>query len=139
MLDGLQMNIDYQEAKNTTPKDPNPKLYFYDFIGDEKAMRELLGPYAANVVSVYFRECFCLGFLCGDVLIMFSLVRNNYSEKANAGFIHMSDIESATDLLDKLNGTRTGEGASLKLEYARRRDDERSRSPRRSFGDDEMF
>ncbi|KAK0462707.1 hypothetical protein IW261DRAFT_1511828 [Armillaria novae-zelandiae] len=120
VLDGLQMNIDYQEAKNNSPKDPNQKLYFYDFIGDEKAMRELLGPYAANVVSVFF-------------------LRNNYSEKANAGFIHMSDIESATDLLEKLNGTRTGEGASLKLEYARRRDDDRARSPRKSFGDDEMF
>ncbi|KAK0189965.1 hypothetical protein F5146DRAFT_1053372 [Armillaria mellea] len=120
VLDGLQMNIDYQETRNNAPKDPNQKLYFYDFIGDEKAMRELLGPYAANVVSVYF-------------------LRNNYSEKANAGFIHMSDIESASDLLEKLNGTRTGEGASLKLEYARRRDDDRTRTPRRSFGDDEMF
>ncbi|KAG7442694.1 uncharacterized protein BT62DRAFT_973347 [Guyanagaster necrorhizus] len=120
VLDGLQMNIDFQETKNPAPKDPNQKLYFYDFIGDEKAMREMLGPYAANVVSVYF-------------------LRNNYSEKANAGFIHMSDVESATDLMEKLNGTRTGEGTTFKLEYARRREFDKPRSPRRSFDDDEMF
>ncbi|KAF8889134.1 hypothetical protein BD779DRAFT_420960 [Infundibulicybe gibba] len=93
--------VDYAPPRAEIVHEPFHKLYFYDFRGDEAALRESVKEFERSVVSTYF------------------LKHPQTGEQTGSGFIDFMSVERATEALEQLNGIQTESGSKLNLSYAR--------------------
>ncbi|PPQ90951.1 hypothetical protein CVT25_008281 [Psilocybe cyanescens] len=114
---GRDLFVDYARQASLGPRqEPNSKVYFARFHQDENALRQLMTEFKDQIVSIYF------------------IRDGNTGEKTNAGFVEFEDVATATEAIDKLNGTATEQG-NIVLSYARpRRDAPRGGDKRRGGG-----
>ncbi|KAJ7250597.1 hypothetical protein C8J57DRAFT_1187956 [Mycena rebaudengoi] len=101
MLD-RNLRIDYAPARPTAANPPSHKLYFFDYRGNEEALRTVLKEFESSVQSTFF-------------------LRNQMSgELTGSGFIEFMSVERAGEAIKALNGLITPYGP-LNLEYAMQR------------------
>ncbi|KAH9476780.1 Nucleolin 2 [Psilocybe cubensis] len=99
---GRDLFLDYaRQNRSLPPLAPNKKLYFPQYYEDEDSLRQLFSEFKDQITSIYF------------------IRDGNTGEKTNAGFIEFTSTEVATEALDKLNKTPTGDNTFLSLSYSR--------------------
>ncbi|KAJ7255057.1 hypothetical protein B0H12DRAFT_1323258 [Mycena haematopus] len=103
MLD-RNLRVDYAPIRPSSKNPPSHKLYFYDYRGNEEALRTVLNEFETSIQRVYFLRSNLTGELTGS------------------GFVEFMSVERATQVLTKLGGTVTPYGP-LNLEYAINRQD----------------
>ncbi|KAJ7178717.1 hypothetical protein C8R43DRAFT_871717 [Mycena crocata] len=98
MLDRT-LRIDYAPQRPTATNPPNHKLYFFDYRGNEEALRLSLKEFESSIQRLHF------------------LRNQNTGELTGSGFVEFVSVDRATSAIEKLHGTLTPYGA-LNLEYA---------------------
>ncbi|KDR78175.1 hypothetical protein GALMADRAFT_65210 [Galerina marginata CBS 339.88] len=104
-VSGRDLVVDYarQPASTYTGVDPSPRMYFNRFSADEPALRNFFGEFSDSIVSVFFMR------------------DGNTGEKLNSGFVEFKDVETATEVISKLDGSQLEDGETIRLSYARAR------------------
>ncbi|KAJ7689225.1 hypothetical protein B0H14DRAFT_2420782 [Mycena olivaceomarginata] len=98
MLD-RNLRVDYAPVRPTSTNPPTHRLYFYDYRGNEEALRTSLNDFETSIQRVYFLRSQLTGELTGS------------------GFIEFMSVDRATDALKTVGGAVTPYGP-LNLEYA---------------------
>jgi len=116
---GRNVRVDYSSARFTATE-PNNKLYFTEFHGDEADLRKATREFASSISGFYQFKDTATGVFNG------------------AGFIEFMSVERATEALRQLQGMVLDDGKRLVLRYAlkrpRRRDDDGQRGRRGDWG-----
>lgn len=123
-----QVRMDFAPPKNDVVSEPNHKLYFYDYHGDEAGIRAAFQDLERDVVAIHFRKSIWIVYSTNRFTYTASLflVRNRETnEITGAGFIDFKSIPDATRALEGVSGSTTPSGATLNLSYAKA-----SRGPR---------
>ncbi|KAJ7657777.1 hypothetical protein DFH06DRAFT_990628 [Mycena polygramma] len=98
MLD-RNIRVDYAPARPTSQNAPSHRLYFYDYRGNEEALRTALNEFETSIQRLHFLRSHQTGELTGS------------------GFVEFMSVDRATQALQKVAGTITPYGP-LNLEYA---------------------
>ncbi|KAJ6476388.1 hypothetical protein C8R45DRAFT_834071 [Mycena sanguinolenta] len=98
MLD-RNLRVDYAPVRPLSKNPPSHRLYFYDYRGNEEALRSALHEFETSIQRVFF------------------LRSNTTGEITGSGFIEFMSVERATQALTKVAGTVTPYGP-INLEYA---------------------
>ncbi|KAJ7325518.1 hypothetical protein DFH08DRAFT_787615 [Mycena albidolilacea] len=98
MLD-RNLRVDYAPVRPTSTNPPTHRLYFYDYRGNEEALRTSLNDFETSIQRVYFLRSQLTGELTGS------------------GFIEFMSVDRATEALKTVGGAVTPYGP-LNLEYA---------------------
>ncbi|KAF7345005.1 hypothetical protein MVEN_01663300 [Mycena venus] len=98
MLD-RNVRVDYAPVRPTSTNPPSHRLYFFDYRGNEEALRTTLNEFETSIQRVYFLRSQMTGELTGS------------------GFVEFMSVERATQALQKINGSITPYGP-INLEYA---------------------
>ncbi|KAJ7656217.1 hypothetical protein B0H17DRAFT_1337985 [Mycena rosella] len=93
------VRVDYAPSRQQSSNPPTHKLYFFDFRGNEEALRAALMEFETSIQTMHF-------------------LRNPLTgEMTGSGFVEFMSVERATQALEKKNGTITSYGP-LNLEYS---------------------
>ncbi|KAF7373223.1 hypothetical protein MSAN_00531100 [Mycena sanguinolenta] len=98
MLD-RNVRVDYAPVRPLSKNPPSHRLYFYDYRGNEEALRSALHDFETSIQRVFF------------------LRNNTTGELTGSGFVEFMSVERATQALTKVGGTVTPYGP-INLEYA---------------------
>ncbi|KAF8900496.1 hypothetical protein CPB84DRAFT_1962415 [Gymnopilus junonius] len=104
-VSGRDLYIDYarRPARTYTEVEPSSKVYFGKFTQEEEDLRALLGDFQDAITDVIF------------------LRDGNTGTRLQSGFVELKDVETATEVINKLNGHVLEDGTVLRLSYARSR------------------
>lgn len=118
-LMGRFLRVNFADTKPTEVKEPNRRLYFFDYAGEDAQLRDGLRKFGTSVIS--FRH-----------------LRNlETGQRTGAGFIEFTDVERATEALQELDGTVLSDGLKLNLRYAMKpRPSREGRDRRANYGGD---
>ncbi|KAJ6542852.1 hypothetical protein B0H19DRAFT_1172218 [Mycena capillaripes] len=98
MLD-RNIRVDYAPVRPTSSNPPTHRLYFYDYRGNEEALRTALNEFETSIQRLHFLRSQSTGELTGS------------------GFVEFMSVERATQALQKVSGQITPYGP-INLEYA---------------------
>jgi len=104
-LAGRDLRIDFAVGlrDRDSALEPNEKLYFSGFAGDEMQLRNIFNKFADSLVDIH-------------------LLKNPVTGERNpTGFLQFESKQVATEALEALNGVQTPDGETLNLSYARPR------------------
>lgn len=116
MLD-RNLRVDYAPVRPTSTNPPTHRLYFYDYRGNEEALRTSLNDFETSIQRVYFcASLFSSSSPLGATHTQ--TVRSQLTgELTGSGFIEFMSVDRATDALKTVGGAVTPYGP-LNLEYA---------------------
>ncbi|KAK7029907.1 hypothetical protein R3P38DRAFT_3266760 [Favolaschia claudopus] len=98
MLD-RNIRVDYAPTRPTGNNPPSHRLYFYDYRGNEEALRTALNEFETSIQRVHFLRSQANGEITGS------------------GFVEFMSVDLATQAIAQVNGAITPYGP-LNLEYA---------------------
>lgn len=99
---GRNLRLDYagQKSKHI---EPNHKLYFFGFKGDEAELRKATREFESGIIGYYM------------------LTDLATRKQSGTGFIEFTSVDRATEALERLDGTILSDGNKFSLNYARAR------------------